>query len=408
MKSISTLRLFIVLTAMFVSYGLSAQTDSAVWTNTTKVPTGLPKSAFDSGSYSTSRLTADSCTYVRLGVAKTLKPKVATSPFDNVTYSMREFAPTDTSGVTVAASAGIWEANPTATGDPTRYLEFAIHATSNLYVTGIKAPMVSSGGAAISADIYYSTDNFATSNLLVLGKNELLSKDTFKTFNLTLPDVAITSGQSFKVRLLVYYATKAAASGKLFGFEDFVIYANTTPMPVSFGGISANLINKESLVNWSAENEINTSSYSVEKSINGSSFKEIGTVNASKRINYSFTDANPTNGVNYYRIKAIDNNGAVLYSSVVKVLNQTLSGITVFPNPIIGRKLNVQIDGVSVGHYTLNVYSVTGQRVSSTPLTLNSSSLSQSLLLPSSIKAGTYELELSNGVSRVTKTISVQ
>jgi len=293
-----------------------------------------------------------------------------------------------------------------------RYIEFSFTTSQTFTVTKIVAPIYSAGSSTGTGSYFYSTDG-VNYTLLISGKSQAkivtILKSDFTLNSIDVPNVVLTAGQTFYFRYLPTQNTTKTSTGKGLGFERITILGSQGNLaPVTFSNINASINNKESLINWSAKNEINTVNYSIEKSSNGSEFKEIGIVAASKRLNYSYTDLTPTSGVNYYRIKAIDNNGAVLYSSVVKVLNQTLSGITVFPNPVIGRKLNIQIDGVTIGHYTLNIYSINGQKVSSTTLTLSSSSLSQTLALPNSIKAGTYQLELSNGFNRITKTISVQ
>lgn len=410
MKLMSTCRLFAVLATTFISYGLSAQTDSAVWTNTTKVPAGFgyPANAFDSAGFATSGLTADTLTLAKMGLAKTLKPKVATSPYDNTVYSMREYAATDTGGVAVAPT-GIWEANPTATGKPDRYIQFNVNAKTALYITSVKASLVSSGGGAVTADFYYSTDGWATSNLLVLGSVQKLSKDTMRTFVLELPStVSIGSGQTFSLRMLPFNNSKSATTGKLIGLENIVIYANPTPLPVKFSNVSASLINSQAKINWTSESELNVLSYTIEKSSNGVSFVEIGKVTASKIKNYSFVDRTIAAGTNYYRIKSTDANGATTYSSVVKVLSLAKGGVTVFPNPVTNHTLNMQISGVDAGKYAINLYSINGQKVSTSSINIASGALSQSITLPGSVKAGTYQLELTNGSTKVVKSISVQ
>ncbi len=409
MKCVSTLRLFAVLTILFVSAKLFAQSDSAVWTNTTKPPAGLPAHAFDSAAFTTSGLTADSLTLAKMGFAKSLKPKIATSPYSNAVYSMKEYGATDNNGVTVAASAGSWEGSTTLAGIPDRYIQFNVKVNSPLYITSIKASMVSSGGGAVTADFYYSTDGWATSNLLVLGTAQKLMKDTMQTFVHELPNtVLLTTGQTFSLRMLPFNNSKTATTGKLLGFEGITIYANPTPLSVKIGSINASLINSQSVINWSAGVETNVSNYSIEKSTNGNPFREIGTIAATNSKNYSYTDRTSSTGISYYRVKSIDKSGVYAYSSVVKVISQPKNGITIFPNPVTGLKVNIQLDGISAGSYTVNIYTVTGQKISSTPINVINASLAQALTLPSSLKAGTYQLELTNGSTRVTKTIAVQ
>ena len=189
---------------------------------------------------------------------------------------------------------------------------------------------------------------------------------------------------------------------------DSIYFKSVNPLPVRFAGINANLLSNKVKVNWVSELEIGTLNYSIEKSTTGSDFKEIGKIFASNNTNYSWIDQTPANGVNYYRVKSTDNNGTVYYSSVVKVLRQTKTGVTVFPNPVINKTLNLQIDGMTEGQYTVNIYNINGQKVSSTPINMTNSSLSQTLTLPNSTKAGIYQLELTNGVNRTIQTIEVR
>lgn len=425
MKSTSILRLFAALTTLFVGVKLSAQTDSAVWTNLTKptasipLPKGFPATAFDSAGYSfgSTIITANPYTYTaKLGIYKTVKPPSTDLhlPFGDTLNSMVQFAPTDTgTGTNILASAGLWEAGGSS-GFQDRYIQFSLTASSNFTVTSVVAPIFSAGGSTGTGSYYYSTDgtNFT---LLADGKAQAkivpILKSDFSINTITVPDVVITAGETFYVRFVPFQNTTStkAISKKGLGFERFAIYGNAGGVvPVKFSGINASLINKQSIINWNTGIETNVVNYSIERSINGFDFKEIGKTAATNSKNYSYTDQSPVSGINYYRIKSIDKSGALTYSSIVKVISQPKTGITIFPNPITNLKVNLQLEGVSAGKYAVNIYASNGQKVSSTSLNVVNSSIAQALTLPSSVKTGTYELELTNGATRVTKTISVQ
>ena len=415
MKSNSIFRLFIVLTTLFVCYGVNAQTDSVVWANTTKPPTGFPTSAFDSAGYNygSKILTAKPYTFAKMGIYKTLKPVAATSvylPWGTLdsSLSIREFAPTDT-GTGSPVTLGTWEGGDTL-GLPSRYIDFSFTTSSTFTVTKIVAPVFSGGGTTCTGSYFYSTDgvNFT---LLISGKSQAkvaaIVKTDYTLNNIDIPNVVLNAGQTFYFRFLPMSNSTKTATGKGLGFSRITILGSKgTLSPVSFRSLIANLINGKSLINWSAENEINTVSYSIEKSSNGIDFTEIGSVAASKSVNYSYTDLSPVSN-NYYRIKSIDADGSYLYSSVVKVSGQVKSGVTVYPNPVLDRKINIQLDGLAGGLYTANVYSINGQKVASSTISLAATSLS-TLPLSASIKSGVYQLELTNGTSRVTKTIFVK
>ncbi len=89
-------------------------------------------------------------------------------------------------------------------------------------------------------------------------------------------------------------------------------------------------------LSWKTTNEINTSYFIVQRSTNGSTFNNIGSVqavNTSGNNEYSFTDENPVNGINYYRLQMVDIDGRTTYSFIIKIAFGNTSELQVFPNP---------------------------------------------------------------------------
>ncbi|NJK83271.1 MAG: T9SS type A sorting domain-containing protein, partial [Saprospiraceae bacterium] len=89
--------------------------------------------------------------------------------------------------------------------------------------------------------------------------------------------------------------------------------------------------------------ELNNEGFNIERSFNGKEWKTLGflagngtTVEAQ---HYTFLDEQPKAGVNYYRLKQMDFDGAFEYSDIV-VVNFELGGVKdelqVFPNPASG------------------------------------------------------------------------
>ena len=76
------------------------------------------------------------------------------------------------------------------------------------------------------------------------------------------------------------------------------------------------------------------------KSNTGNNFENIGTVNGAgnslQAINYSFTDENPSNGINYYQLQQTDFNGQTTFSKVIAVNNSSdeVNLIIISPNPV--------------------------------------------------------------------------
>ena len=116
-------------------------------------------------------------------------------------------------------------------------------------------------------------------------------------------------------------------------------------LPINFFSFTATANNKTIQINWHTSNEITTNHFIIQQSIDGSLFTEIGTVKAigSGANGYSFTDAHPTNGTNYYRLQSVEKDGESTFSKVVSCEWLVVSKqFTVFPNPAHG---NVTING---------------------------------------------------------------
>jgi len=120
-------------------------------------------------------------------------------------------------------------------------------------------------------------------------------------------------------------------------FGTFFIAGPNAVVPLKLLSINATLENKQTKVSWTTTNEINTKNFIVEKSRDAQSFAPIGTVdakgNGTANNTYAFVDANPFDGVTYYRLKMFDKDGAYSYSPVVKVDVKGKSVISIYPNP---------------------------------------------------------------------------
>lgn len=89
---------------------------------------------------------------------------------------------------------------------------------------------------------------------------------------------------------------------------------------------------------WLSQQEINAKYFIVERSIDGKNFTAIGHVdanNSSGTNNYEFTDTSPLDGISYYRLKMIDNNGSFIYSKIISVNITGDEMLSVNPDPAL-------------------------------------------------------------------------
>lgn len=138
---------------------------------------------------------------------------------------------------------------------------------------------------------------------------------------------------------------------RMLGTNDAKITASysASSLPVRFGSFTANLVNKQSKLQWSTMQEIDAEDFVIEHSTPTSGWKSIGTVsavgNSHTTKEYNFTHASPADGMNRYRLLQRDKNGKGAYSKTVVLMNKSdLLGLTVFPNPVQNGSLHLRVD----------------------------------------------------------------
>ncbi|HEX8332167.1 MAG TPA: cadherin domain-containing protein [Segetibacter sp.] len=210
-----------------------------------------------------------------------------------------------------------------------------------------------------------------------------------------------------------YVVTVRASDGTLSDEQTMTV----TVTDVSESSLPANLVNVKAYqkasaiqVEWTSVTEINVDKYEVEKSTDGQSFTILGTVqargNSTSQVNYSLPDHAAQSGSNYYRIKSIDNNGAVQYSSVVRVNVEKGNGaITIYPNPVTTNTISLQLNNLERGKYTVTLTNKLGQQLYSSVIEHNGGSSTQTLRINSSLPKGTYQLQVIGGEVKMTKQL---
>ena len=109
--------------------------------------------------------------------------------------------------------------------------------------------------------------------------------------------------------------------------------------------------------NWETSTEINTHHYEIERSNDAIDFKTIYYLpskapsgNSHYAITYNGIDISPLNGINYYRLKQVDNDSSQVYSKVISLNSITDQGIQflIYPNYNSGA-FTAQINGLLKG-----------------------------------------------------------
>ncbi|MCW3110653.1 MAG: type sorting protein, partial [Segetibacter sp.] len=192
-----------------------------------------------------------------------------------------------------------------------------------------------------------------------------------------------------------------------------IVFGTPATLPVILTNVKAYQKDKGIQVDWNTATETNIDKYEVEKSVNSQQFDKAFSI-AAKSNNalansYNWFDNNASSGNNFYRIKIVEKTGDFRYSPVVRVnISNGKSGFTVFPNPIKGNTISIQLSNMEEGKYAVNIFSNTGQKVYSSSLQHTGGSASQTLLLNQKIATGKYTLQLSSDKKNITQAILVQ
>ena len=154
---------------------------------------------------------------------------------------------------------------------------------------------------------------------------------------------------------------------------------------------------------------MNMERYEVERSANGQQFLKAGSVQAKGNnsivLNYGWFDANPLNGVNYYRIRSVEKTGQVSYSAVVKVnISTGRSEIIFYPNPVIGNVIRLQLNYLKPGNYTISLTNTMGQQVFKKLILHNGGSAFQTIPI-NNLPGGIYQLNIAGGGISFTKQV---
>jgi Secretion system C-terminal sorting domain len=111
----------------------------------------------------------------------------------------------------------------------------------------------------------------------------------------------------------------------------------TLPIQLIDFSVEAKFVNTF-LLTWQTALEINNSHFEIERSADGRTFSKIGEVkgagNSQVLQPYRFTDENPVAGINYYRLKQVDFDGAFTYSPVRSIRFGKSNDVVITPQPV--------------------------------------------------------------------------
>jgi hypothetical protein len=199
-----------------------------------------------------------------------------------------------------------------------------------------------------------------------------------------------------------------ATNSTFTSFGAFGVGKVGTTLPVKISSFNAIQEQGKIKLTWKVSSEINVSNYTIEKSTDGIHFNTLSTVNANNIHNYTSYDFAPAS-INYYRIKVLDNNNSISYSSIVKIkTSSTKAELVVYPNPVVNNQFSIQLSNLAKGKTDVVIYNNIGQQVFSKSILSEEGSQTQYISLPTSISKGLYKLVITNNETKLQQTLLMQ
>jgi hypothetical protein len=228
---------------------------------------------------------------------------------------------------------------------------------------------------------------------------------SFTTKNFNRPDLtAVLVDTATKTSTPIHLGDSAStivnfattSNPATFSAGRFYILFKPAPGSVKYSNVTATQEVKNIAVQWIVTDQVNINKYVVEKSTDGVNFYSVDTTAAINVTTYDWLDVNASTGANYYRIRGIDNTGAVEYSQIVEVVigKGITEGMAIYPNPVTNGDLQLQMNNMPAGEYGINIIDVTGQVILTKTIEYGAFSETQSILLNKDLSNGIYILEI--------------
>jgi hypothetical protein len=141
---------------------------------------------------------------------------------------------------------------------------------------------------------------------------------------------------------------------------EVVYWARLDVLPIGILNFNAVAQNEASLLTWSITEGLKNQVFEVERSADGNTWESIGYVATEvNKNNYQFTDLQPLQGVNHYRLKQKGTDGKIDYSTIKTARFGNITKVSVYPNPTTQY---VIVDGIK-GNEKMSLFDANGKHV---------------------------------------------
>ncbi|MBC7422583.1 MAG: hypothetical protein H7334_03915 [Ferruginibacter sp.] len=198
---------------------------------------------------------------------------------------------------------------------------------------------------------------------------------------------------------ILNFNVDTAAGSSVPGRFKMVFKSVPVVKPFSFISVKANRQGNGIAVQWKVQNDVRILAYVIEQSTTNDRFETVQTILAKDSVSarsYFLLNGHALASTFYLRVKGIINNGSAVYSDTVKIdADGRESSMGVYPNPVTGGVINLQLINKPAGIYHARLLNSTGLVLYSQYVT----HAGGSTIIPISVKQtilprGAYTLEI--------------
>ncbi|MBB6127306.1 S8 family peptidase [Mucilaginibacter lappiensis] len=153
-----------------------------------------------------------------------------------------------------------------------------------------------------------------------------------------------------------YFAVSAQGDG-FEGLKSLTIDVNNQGVGCYVKTLLANVVNNTIVLNLQIGSVVNLKSITWQKQTGSNAYANLGTTTVGSALAYQFTDANPKNGIQYYRVELQTNDGKITYSNLASATFLQASQFTLYPNPV-STQLNILSGDINT--YDFKLYDAVG------------------------------------------------
>lgn len=160
-------------------------------------------------------------------------------------------------------------------------------------------------------------------------------------------------------------------------------------------------------ITWQTAIEYSNHHFEVERSADGTNYSKVGSINSNgnsdSSVVYQWTDVSPKPGFYYYRVKAISNSGAILYSDTMQAeLINARDGMYVYPNPVENNIIQLRLNAQPTGVYDVQLISNAGKLIHTQQIKYAGGNATQLIKPAQDLISGTYFLRISENNKKTT------